>query len=113
MIAHAKAMVFAGCEDFGIALAEAQACGTPLVAFGRGGAADIVRRLDGGERPTGILFGKQTVEALQDAVDHFEQNSAAITPHACRENASRFSEEHFDQAILNSVGEVQAAHCIM
>jgi glycosyltransferase involved in cell wall biosynthesis len=113
MIAHAKAMVFAGCEDFGIALAEAQACGTPLVAFGRGGATDIVQRLDSAERPTGVLFGKQTVEALQDAVDRFEQNCAAITPHACRENASRFSEEHFDRAILDSVGAVQAAYGIM
>ena len=42
-IAKAKAFVFAGCEDFGIVLAEAQACGTPLIAFGRGGARDIVR----------------------------------------------------------------------
>ena len=44
-IALARAFVFAGCEDFGIALAEAQACGTPLIAFGRGGACDIVRSL--------------------------------------------------------------------
>lgn len=113
MIAHARAMVFAGCEDFGIALAEAQACGTPLVAFGRGGAADIVQRLDIAERPTGILFAKQTVEALKDAVDRFEANRAAITPHACRDNASRFSEEHFDAAILGAVGTIQAHSGVM
>lgn len=109
-IAEAKAMVFAGCEDFGIALAEAQACGTPLIAFGRGGACDIVQRLGVADRPTGILFGKQTVEGLKEAVDHFEENQDAITPDACRVNAGRFSEERFDRAILKAVGSVQALH---
>lgn len=108
-IAEAKAMVFAGCEDFGIALAEAQACGTPLIAFGRGGAADIVQRL-GSERPTGVLFKAQTVTSLKDAVECFEENSGAITPEACRDNAARFSEENFDRAILEAVGSVQALY---
>jgi glycosyltransferase involved in cell wall biosynthesis len=109
-VAEAKAMVFAGCEDFGIALAEAQACGTPLIAFARGGACDIVRNLGGAERPTGILFSRQTVEALKDAVEHFEVHSAAITPQACRANAARFSEEVFDEAIARAIGAVQAMH---
>jgi glycosyltransferase involved in cell wall biosynthesis len=109
-IAQAKAMVFAGCEDFGIALAEAQACGTPLIAFGRGGAADIVQRLGAAEAPTGVLFKAQTVVALKDAVDCFEENQGAITPHACRVNAARFSEENFDKAILDSVAAVQALY---
>ncbi|MEP9399335.1 glycosyltransferase [Mesorhizobium sp. KR2-14] len=112
-VARSKAMVFAGCEDFGIALAEAQACGTPLIAFGRGGAADIVRQLGVAARPTGILFGRQTPEALKDAVDHFEAHQAAIAPLACRENATRFSEERFDREILDAVRRVQAAHAIM
>jgi glycosyltransferase involved in cell wall biosynthesis len=102
-LAHAKAMVFAGCEDFGIALAEAQACGTPLVAFGRGGAVDIVRPLDAAERPTGILFGAQTVAALTEAIDRFERNRDAITPSACRENADRFSERRFDEQIMRAI----------
>ena len=109
-LAEAKAMVFAGCEDFGIALAEAQACGTPLIAFGRGGAADIVQRLGAAERPTGVLFRAQTVASLKDAVEYFEENAGAITPEACCENAARFSEENFDRAILGSVGTVQALH---
>jgi glycosyltransferase involved in cell wall biosynthesis len=109
-VARAKAMVFAGCEDFGIALAEAQACGTPLIAFGRGGAVDIVRPMGTAERPTGILFGKQTVDALKAAIECFEQNPDAITPAACRANAARFSEKNFDNAILDSVGAVQALH---
>ncbi|WP_027056152.1 glycosyltransferase [Mesorhizobium erdmanii] len=112
-LARAKAMVFAGCEDFGIALAEAQACGTPLIAFGRGGAVDIVRRLESSPEPTGVLFKAQTVDHLKDAVDLFEENSHAITPRACASNARRFSEENFDRAILESLGAVQALHEIM
>jgi glycosyltransferase involved in cell wall biosynthesis len=97
-VRNAKAMVFAGCEDFGIALAEAQACGTALIAFGRGGARDIVRPL-GAERATGVLFAEQSVEAIERAVDRFERSGGAITPEACRQNAQRFSPDRFDQAI--------------
>ena len=111
-LARAKAMVFAGCEDFGIALAEAQACGTPLIAFGRGGAVDIVRRL-GTDEPTGTLFKSQTIEVLKEAIERFEENSHLITPQACTRNAQRFSEENFDRALLESIGAVQALHGIM
>src|SRR5262249_16314422 len=85
----AKALVFAGCEDFGIALAEAQACGTPLIAFSRGGACDIVRRLGVADEPTGVLFERQTAAAIKDAVRHFELHERTITPAACRQNAMR------------------------
>ncbi|WP_442865967.1 glycosyltransferase [Aminobacter sp. HY435] len=109
-IAEARAMVFAGCEDFGIALAESQACGTPLIAFGRGGATDIVQRLGVSNAPTGVLFGRQTVAALKEAVGHFEDKGAAITPQACRENSERFSEERFDRELMDAVGHVQSLH---
>jgi glycosyltransferase involved in cell wall biosynthesis len=94
-VAKARALVFAGCEDFGIALAEAQACGTPLIAFGRGGACDIVRALGEVEQPTGILFREQTVAAVKSAVEQFEIAPSRIQPQACRENAQRFSAERF------------------
>jgi len=109
-VAEAKAMVFAGCEDFGIALAEAQACGTPLVAFGRGGACDIVKPFGSADRPTGLLFRRQTVAALKEAVEVFDDNRRAITPVACRANASRFSEDRFDRALLDATVSVQAKH---
>jgi glycosyltransferase involved in cell wall biosynthesis len=90
----ARAFVFAAEEDFGIAMVEAQACGTPLIAFGRGGARDILR--DG---ETGLLFPEQTAEAVMAAVERFEARPSPIAPAACRANALRFSEEVFRTAI--------------
>ena len=98
-IAQAQALVFAGCEDFGIALAEAQGCGTPLIAFARGGARDIVRPLGISDRPTGLLFAEQTVKSVVDSVAHFEQHRAEMTPQECRANVIRFSAERFRREI--------------
>lgn len=94
-IGRARAMVFAGCEDFGIALAEAQACGTPLIAFGRGGACDIVRPLGEMIEATGLLFMRQSAAAVREAVEAFEASGDSIRPASCRENARRFSSERF------------------
>ena len=108
-VARARALVFAGCEDFGIALAEAQACGTPVIAFGRGGARDIVRPL-GRERPTGVLFDRQTVAALADAVERFEREGGAITPAACADNAARFAAARFRRELVSAFDQVWAQH---
>jgi glycosyltransferase involved in cell wall biosynthesis len=109
-VALAKALVFAGCEDFGIALAEAQVCGTPLIAFNRGGAREIVRRLGAAEAATGILFERQTVAAVKEAVEHFETHSHSILPSACRQNAMRFSVERFGREIADAFEAVQKIH---
>jgi glycosyltransferase involved in cell wall biosynthesis len=94
----AGAFVFAGEEDFGITLVEAQACGTPVIAFGRGGAVDIVR--DG---VTGILFNEQTPSSIINAVQRFEAMRSEITVEACRSNAERFSIRRFRTGILSAV----------
>jgi glycosyltransferase involved in cell wall biosynthesis len=107
-IAHARAMVFAGCEDFGITLAEAQFCGTPLIAFGRGGAADIVRPLGQAREPTGVLFPRQDAQSLTEAIGHFEANEATVMPLACHFNAERFSEARFDREILQAMASLPA-----
>ncbi|MDX7950263.1 glycosyltransferase [Lichenihabitans sp. Uapishka_5] len=104
MLAKARALVFAGCEDFGITLAEAQGCGTPVIAFERGGANDIVRPLGRSRRPTGILFRRQTAEAVCEAVRDFERDAGEITPAACRANAERFSTTIFRHAVSEAMG---------
>ncbi len=109
-VALAKALVFAGCEDFGIALAEAQACGTPLIAFNRGGACDIIRRLGASVAPTGVLFERQTAAAMREAVEHFEAHGRAIAPAACRQNATRFSVERFNGEIAQAFARILELH---
>jgi glycosyltransferase involved in cell wall biosynthesis len=104
----ARAFLFAGIEDFGIALAEAQACGTPVIAYGRGGATEIVRAM-GTERPTGWLFHAQTPEAIVDAVRGFEREAARFAPSACRENAERFAPERFRAALAAHVATLWRA----
>ena len=76
-------------EGFGLSLVEAQACGTPVIAFGRGGALETVNGLDT-PAPTGVFFGEQTAESIRRAVDAFESNSGRILPAVCRANAERF-----------------------
>jgi glycosyltransferase involved in cell wall biosynthesis len=91
---RAKAFVFAAEEDFGIAPVEAQACGTPVIAFGRGGVTETVCGLDS-PVPTGVFYAEQTAESLADAVRRFEGLGTPISAAACRENALRFRAELF------------------
>lgn len=99
---RAKAFIFVAEEDFGIAPLEAQACGTPVIAFGKGGATETIRSLES-EEPTGVFFPTQTALAIQQALHLFEQNRGRITPEACRTNAMRFSSERFRQEFRDFV----------
>ena len=91
---RAKAFVFAAEEDFGIVPVEAQACGTPVIAYGKGGALETVRGLDT-ESPTGVFFLEQTPESLSQAVALFERSQARFDAAAIRRHALTFSEERF------------------
>jgi glycosyltransferase involved in cell wall biosynthesis len=98
----ARAFIFAAEEDFGIAPVEAQACGTPVIAFGKGGATETVRSVDDpdcGRTATGLFFAEQSTQAIIDAVRRFEALPVPISPHACRANAERFSAAHFRDEI--------------
>ena len=90
----ARAFLFAAEEDFGIAPVEAQACGTPVVALGRGGALETVFG-SGDAARTGVFFPDQTPELLVAAIREFER--LPISRDACRANAERFSEPRFRQ----------------
>ena len=106
---RARAFVFAAEEDFGIAPVEAQACGTPVIAFGRGGVVETVNGLDSAA-PTGVFYAKQTPEALAAAVRRFEGLDPSIPAAACRENALRFRSELFRESFRSFVErEIQKA----
>lgn len=103
-MAKAKAFVYAACEDFGIALVEAQACGTPVIACGAGGALETVRDIrqhpDSG---TGLFFAPQTAEALVEAVRAFEARQVAFNPEKARSHAAQFAPEIFAERYLAKV----------
>jgi glycosyltransferase involved in cell wall biosynthesis len=102
LMQRARAFIFAAEEDFGITPVEAQACGTPVIAYGRGGALETIRGLDH-DRPTGLFFDRQEASSITEAVLAFERNEDCITPLACWENAQRFSAQIFRDTYGNFV----------
>lgn len=90
----ARAFVFAAEEDFGITPVEAQACGTPVIAFGKGGALETIRPI-GVKNPTGLFFEKQDVSSIIAAVTKFDNTMGSVDPVDCRNNAIKFSRERF------------------
>ena len=99
---RARAFLFAAVEDFGIAPVEAMACGTPVIALRRGGAAETVLGLDAAA-PTGVFFEEQTAQAITAAVRVFEANTARITAAACRARAEQFSPQRFRGEFMDFV----------
>lgn len=105
-LAKAKAFVYAACEDFGIALVEAQACGTPVIAYGAGGAKETVKDIRvHPETGTGLLFSPQTPSALVEAVEAFEAKSNHFIPEKAYQQASQFSPQQFRSAYLEFLSE--------
>jgi glycosyltransferase involved in cell wall biosynthesis len=109
-LSRARAFVFAAEEDFGIAPVEAQAAGTPVIAFGQGGALETVA--DG---KTGVFFEKQSVDSLVEAIQRFERLEGAFHPQAIREHAEQFSEERFKKEfrafVERKTEEFDASRC--
>ncbi|WP_144107843.1 glycosyltransferase family 4 protein [Paraburkholderia sp. BCC1886] len=101
-MSRAKAFVFAAEEDFGISVVEAQACGTPVIAYGKGGALETVRDLSE-PRPTGMFFDEQNTESIVAAVERFDAHRARISPVDCRANAEQFSAAHFRERFFAHV----------
>ena len=108
LLGEAKAFVFAGVEDFGIAPVEAQAAGTPVIALAAGGLRETVRGCDHDE-PTGLFFTEQTVESLIAAVERFEGKRSAFDPQVCRRHAETFGAERFRQAFRGLVDQTVSA----
>lgn len=94
---HARALVFAADEDFGITPLESLATGRPVIALGRGGALETVTA------ETGVFFPEQTAASLADAVRAFEARESSFNPAQARARASSFSPEAFRLALGREV----------
>jgi glycosyltransferase involved in cell wall biosynthesis len=104
--ADCRAFLFAAEEDFGMAVVEAQACGRPVIALGKGGARESVNDLDSmvpRSQCTGILYNEQTAMAVAEAILRFEANEHRFHPHAIRERSMRFSSEVFRENLQNLI----------
>ncbi len=96
LYAQAKAVIFPTNEDFGIVPLEAQACGTPVIAFGQGGALESVK--------TGIFFEEQTPQSIRDAVLKFESQ---ITDRSkIPEGVKSFDKDHFKTKVSGFIDQV-------
>ncbi|MDD3520601.1 MAG: glycosyltransferase [Actinomycetota bacterium] len=92
---QAKAFIFPGEEDFGITPVEAQASGTPVIGYGRGGLLETVK-----ENETGLFFYRQQEQDLIDIINYFEQHDDQFDPDNIRKNSLRFSRDRFEQEML-------------
>jgi glycosyltransferase involved in cell wall biosynthesis len=112
----AKAFVYAAEEDFGIVTVEAQASGTPVIAYGRGGSLETVRPLNmtdgrrGDEKPTGVFFYEQTADSLIKAVAFFEGNRERFDGKDLRENSLQFSAERFKREFQGLIDQKIERH---
>jgi glycosyltransferase involved in cell wall biosynthesis len=100
---RARAFLYAAEEDFGIALVEAQACGTPVIAYGKGGALETVQNLMESETPTGIFYYEQTTSSIKNAIQKFEKYKNSFLPEKIREHAMKFSEARFREELAELV----------
>jgi glycosyltransferase involved in cell wall biosynthesis len=94
----ARALIFPGEEDFGITPLEAMASGTPVIAFGRGGATETVVPL-GQPHPTGLFFAEQTAGALRAALDRFEAHETSFAAADGVRRAAAFSRPRFEREL--------------
>lgn len=103
----ARALIFPGEEDFGIVPVEAQGCGTPIIAFGKGGALETVTPLRDAMtgHPSGLFFGRQEINDLHEAVQRFEANEQAFDPVRISHQMQVFSESRFRDQISRFISE--------
>jgi glycosyltransferase involved in cell wall biosynthesis len=100
-----QALLFPGEEDFGIVPVEAQACGTPVIAFGRGGATETVIPWPLANA-TGLWFAEQTIDCLAAALEQFEKVRGEFEVQWLRSHALRFRLERFEEELFGFVATV-------
>jgi glycosyltransferase involved in cell wall biosynthesis len=95
---NCRALIFPGVEDFGITMVEVQSAGKPVIAYGAGGALEIVK-----EGVTGVFFKKPTVKSLSEVLLKFKDSR--YNENNCKKNATRFSEKNFRDSLLRYLKE--------
>jgi glycosyltransferase involved in cell wall biosynthesis len=95
-----RALLFPGEEDFGIVPLEAQACGAPVIAYGRGGATETLVPPGQHRPPTSLWFAEQTADGLADAIAEFERRQGDFSPAAARRQAERFNARRFADELM-------------
>jgi glycosyltransferase involved in cell wall biosynthesis len=103
---RARALLFPGEEDFGIVPLEAQACGCPVIGFGRGGLTETVRALEVVSDPTGVYFEEQNVESMAEAIERYERNADHFDPRSARRQAVRFRKSRFETELFGYLDRV-------
>ena len=111
-----RALLFAADEDFGMVPLEAQACGRPVIAYGRGGSLETVR--GEGAEPTGVYFTEQTAESAADGIRRFEaaEREGRFDPAVTHHWAEQFATpvflgrmREFVLSVMPSAAEAMAA----
>lgn len=105
-LCKARALLFPGFEDFGIVPVEAQACGTPVIALGMGGATETVLGLGDSKDPTGVFFPEPASESLIQAIQTFERVKESFHPGSARKQAMQFSLGHFQQGMIREIQQL-------
>ncbi len=108
----AKGFIHSARDDFGIAPVEAQACGTPVIAYGEGAVLETVKgvfsdtKIEIDSTFTGVFFKEQNSDHIIEAVKFFEKNEKSFDYSEIRKNAERFSTENFEKNIKAKVEEL-------
>jgi len=107
--ARCRALLFAAEEDFGMAPVEAQACGRPVIAYGKGGALESIMAGSGPQgRATGVFFHEQSVGSLCDAMLEFERREQEFDPVFISDRAKRFDSAYFVDGFRELVNSAMA-----
>jgi glycosyltransferase involved in cell wall biosynthesis len=100
-----RALLFPGEEDFGIVPVEANACGTPVIAYSQGGATETIVPL-GQDAATGAWFENQSVDSLVAAMERLEREADRLDPQAARRQALKFEQRRYESDLFGYVDRV-------